>query len=162
MPISAATLPLPSGASTLAAQTQPGVDIGDVTINNAAGAAAVNIQDGGNSVTVDGSLTVTQATGTNLHVTVDNSPSITNDGTFATPARQDTGNASLASAVTTLNSILANQIVPLGGPQAIAQNAYWVTHRLDEQNVIENMKQAINNIISSESETSQRMGFELR
>lgn len=30
-----------------------GVDIGDVTINNASGAAAVNIQDGGNSITID-------------------------------------------------------------------------------------------------------------
>ena len=57
-PISAATLPLPTGASTLAGQTQPGVDIGDVTVNNAAGAAAVNIQDGGNSITIDGSVTV--------------------------------------------------------------------------------------------------------
>lgn len=52
-PISAISLPLPMGASTLAAQTQPGVDIGDVTINNGAGAAAVNVQDGGNSLTVD-------------------------------------------------------------------------------------------------------------
>jgi hypothetical protein len=32
---------------------QPGVDIGDVTINNAAGASAVNVQDGGNSFTID-------------------------------------------------------------------------------------------------------------
>jgi hypothetical protein len=48
---------LPTGAATSALQTQPGVDIGDVTINNAAGASAVNIQDGGNSITVDGSLT---------------------------------------------------------------------------------------------------------
>lgn len=53
-PISAASLPLPTGAATAALQTQPGVDIGDVTVNNAAGAAAVNIQDGGNSITVDG------------------------------------------------------------------------------------------------------------
>lgn len=30
-----------------------GSDIGDVTINNGAGASAVNIQDGGNSITVD-------------------------------------------------------------------------------------------------------------
>lgn len=37
--------------STLAANS--GVDIGDVTINNASGASAVNIQDGGNSITVD-------------------------------------------------------------------------------------------------------------
>jgi hypothetical protein len=48
---------LPAGAATSALQTQPGVDIGDVTVNNAAGAAAVNIQDGGNSITVDGPLT---------------------------------------------------------------------------------------------------------
>lgn len=40
-----------------------GVDIGDVTINNAAGASAVNIQDGGNSITVDGSVTATLAAG---------------------------------------------------------------------------------------------------
>lgn len=39
-----------------------GVDIGDVTVNNAAGASAVNIQDGGNSITVDGTLAVTQST----------------------------------------------------------------------------------------------------
>lgn len=35
-----------------------GVDIGDVTINNASGAAAVNIQDGGNTITVDGTVGV--------------------------------------------------------------------------------------------------------
>lgn len=43
-----------------------GNDIGDVTVNNAAGAAAVNIQDGGNSITVD-----------------DGGSSITVDGTVA-------------------------------------------------------------------------------
>lgn len=64
-PISAVSLPLPSGASTSALQTQPGVDIGDVTVNNAAGASAVNIQDGGNSITVDGSVTANA--GTNLN-----------------------------------------------------------------------------------------------
>lgn len=49
---------LPTGAATAALQTQPGVDIGDVTINNSTGAAAVNIQDGGNSITVDGTVTI--------------------------------------------------------------------------------------------------------
>lgn len=34
-----------------------GTDIGDVTINNASGAAAVNVQDGGNALTVDGTVT---------------------------------------------------------------------------------------------------------
>lgn len=59
-PISAASLPLPTGAATAALQTQPGVDIGDVTINNGAGVASVNIQDGGNSITVDGTITANQ------------------------------------------------------------------------------------------------------
>lgn len=57
-PVSVAALPLPSGAATAALQTQPGVDIGDVTVNNGAGAAAVNVQDGGNSITVDGTVAV--------------------------------------------------------------------------------------------------------
>lgn len=38
-----------------------GTDIGDVTINNASGASAVNIQDGGNSITVDGTVAATQS-----------------------------------------------------------------------------------------------------
>ena len=88
-PISVTTLPLPTGAATAAnqttqitaeqailakiiaapateaKQTQPGVDIGDVTINNTTGVGAVNIQDGGNSITVDGSITANA--GTNLN-----------------------------------------------------------------------------------------------
>lgn len=51
-----ATDKVDASGSTLGAND--GVDIGDVTINNAAGASAVNIQDGGNSITVDGSVTV--------------------------------------------------------------------------------------------------------
>jgi len=45
-------------SGTVTAVAQPGVDIGDVTINNAAGASAVNIQDGGNTITVDGTVTI--------------------------------------------------------------------------------------------------------
>jgi hypothetical protein len=48
-----------AGELNVIATAQPGVDIGDVTINNAAGAAAVNVQDGGNSLTIDGSVSVT-------------------------------------------------------------------------------------------------------
>ena len=51
-----ATDKVDASGSTLGANS--GVDIGDVTINNASGASAVNIQDGGNSITVDGSVTV--------------------------------------------------------------------------------------------------------
>ncbi len=63
-PVSAVSLPLPTGAATAALQTQPGVDIGDVTVNNAGGGAAVNIQDGGNSITVDGSVIALPTQGT--------------------------------------------------------------------------------------------------
>lgn len=45
-----------------------GTDIGDVTINNASGASAVNVQDGGNSITVDG--TITANAGTNLNTSL--------------------------------------------------------------------------------------------
>lgn len=64
-PVSATSLPLPTGAATSALQTQPGVDIGDVTVNNAAGASAVNVQDGGNSLTVDGTISANLNAGTN-------------------------------------------------------------------------------------------------
>lgn len=53
---------LPAGAATEATLSAintklvTGTDIGDVTVNNAAGASAVNIQDGGNSITVDGTV----------------------------------------------------------------------------------------------------------
>lgn len=51
---------LPAGANAIGKlAANDGVDIGDVTINNAAGASAVNIQDGGNSITVDGTVAVT-------------------------------------------------------------------------------------------------------
>lgn len=42
-------------------QANSGVDIGDVTINNASGGSAVNIQDGGNTITVDGTVAATQS-----------------------------------------------------------------------------------------------------
>lgn len=60
--IDAASLPLPTGAATAANQLPDGHN---VTIDNAAGAAAVNIQDGGNSITVDGTVTANLAAGTN-------------------------------------------------------------------------------------------------
>lgn len=94
VPVSAAALPLPAGAATAALQTQPGVDIGDVTVNNAAGAAAVNIQDGGNSITVDGPLTDAQLRAT--PVPVSGTVTVTGAGD-ATAANQATEIASLAS-----------------------------------------------------------------
>ena len=47
---------------TINAKLVTGTDIGDVTINNASGASAVNIQDGGNTITVDGTVAVSGVT----------------------------------------------------------------------------------------------------
>lgn len=47
---------------TINAKLVTGTDIGDVTINNASGASAVNIQDGGNTITVDGTVAVSGIT----------------------------------------------------------------------------------------------------
>lgn len=54
-----ATDKVDASGTTLGANS--GVDIGDVTINNASGASAVNVQDGGNSITVDGTVAATQS-----------------------------------------------------------------------------------------------------
>lgn len=53
---------LPAGTNAIGKlSANDGIDIGDVTINNAAGASAVNIQDGGNSITVDGTVSAAQS-----------------------------------------------------------------------------------------------------
>lgn len=148
VPISAATLPLPAGAATAALQTQPGVDIGDVTVNNAAGAAAVNIQDGGNSITVDGTVAVSNPglTDAQLRATpVPVSGTVTANagtGTFAisavslplptgaaTGALQTTGNASLAAIDAGIPAALGQTTMANSMPVVIAsdQSAIPVT-----------------------------------
>ena len=49
-PVSAVSLPLPAGAATSALQLPDGHN---VTVDNASAGSAVNIQDGGNAITVD-------------------------------------------------------------------------------------------------------------
>lgn len=114
-----------SGTWTLGANS--GVDIGDVTVNNAAGASAVNIQDGGNSITVDGTVAATQSgtwnvatvtTITNVVHVDDNSgsltvddggSSITVDGTItATAGTSGTATPSNVAGVASSTTILAS------------------------------------------------------
>lgn len=71
---------LPAGSNAIGKlAVNDGVDIGDVTINNASGASAVNIQDGGNSITVDGTVAVSGTVTVAAHA-------VTNAGTFAVQA----------------------------------------------------------------------------
>lgn len=77
---------LPAGTNAIGKlAANDGVDIGDVTINNAGGGSAVNIQDGGNSITVDGTVAATQSgawnVGTQTGTWTDRSGTITTGGT---------------------------------------------------------------------------------
>lgn len=80
-----------SGEAKVIGAANDGVDIGDVTINNAAGASAVNIQDGGNSITIDGTITgitndVNIADGGNSITIDDGGGAITVDGSVTVSA----------------------------------------------------------------------------
>lgn len=132
-PISASSLPLPSGAATSALQTQPGVDIGDVTVNNASGAAAVNIQDGGNSITVDGAVTATLAAettkvigtvnqGTSPWVTSNATTSVVGNGVAATAQRMTLANDS-TGVIGTVGAVTAITNALPAGTNAIGKLA---------------------------------------
>lgn len=133
-----------AGELNVLATAQPGVDIGDVTINNGAGAAAVNIQDGGNSITVDGTVavssvagnvTVVQPTGSNLHVVVD-SGAITvsatdldiRDLTLAQDAVKVSANSTANSAtnpifVKEVDAVVSNEVHSYNTASAVASDA---------------------------------------
>lgn len=123
--VNLSTIASESTLSTLNAKFVSGTDIGDVTINNAGGGAAVNIQDGGNSITVDGTVELGATTLTALeNITVQNGAgssavniqdggnSITVDANnldirdlvFATD-KVDVSNSTIALDVTTLTAL---------------------------------------------------------
>ncbi len=112
--------------------------------------------------------------------------------TLATGAKQDTGNASVASidgkitAVDTGAVVVASSALPAGAAleagnlatlaavdfatadkqdtanDALAALVESQNRRLDEANYVQNYLTNIHTLIASEAETSQRMGFELR
>jgi len=84
---------LPAGSNSIGILgANSGVDIGDVTINNSTGASAVNIQDGGNSLTVDAPL--------------------------ATPVNVQVGNGTLAAGVIDETGVSAVDALAVGGGTA--------------------------------------------
>lgn len=95
-----------------------GIDIGDVTINNASGASAVNIQDGGNSITVDGTVAATQSGTWN----------VANTGTFAVQASQSTASNLNAQVVGTV----AHDGSDSGNPVKVGGRAQEPTADLEE------------------------------
>ncbi len=81
-----------------------GTDIGDVTINNAAGAAAVNIQDGGNAITIDGTVAVSGITNSVASSLIDSS-GIQYSGSNPVPI---SGTVSVSGNVASTGSYLLN------------------------------------------------------
>ncbi len=90
-PISAASLPLPTGAATSALQTTGNTSLATIATNTpalgqalAAGSVPVVLPAAQiTTLTPPTSVTVTQATGSNLHVDVDSAPTTTVTGTVA-------------------------------------------------------------------------------
>lgn len=115
-----------SGTWTLGANS--GVDVGDVTINNASGASAVNIQDGGNSITVDGTVAATQSgtwnvgtvttltSVTNAVAVTDNSGSLTVDAPVGTPVfvRLSDGSSAITTLPVSLSSVPSHAVTNAG------------------------------------------------
>lgn len=104
-----ATVAKETTLSAINAKLVSGTDIGDVTINNAAGASAVNIQDGGNSITIDGAVAINNAAGASAVNIQDGGNSITVDGTvLAGPAIGAITNRSVTVTATDATVVPAN------------------------------------------------------
>lgn len=147
-PISAATLPLPSGAATAANQLPDGHN---VTIDNAGAAAAVNIQDGGNTITIDGTVTATatlaaettKVIGT-VNIAASQTIAVTNAGTFGVQVNGDALTAlqlidNLAVAVDgnylNVNANIAGTDI-VGGAGAVAAGVQRITLASDDPAVV--------------------------
>lgn len=111
--------------SAINAKMVSGTDIGDVTINNAAGASAVNIQDGGNSITVDGTVAFSNST-----------IAVTNTGTFAVQADTELTTGDLDTGVGTDTRAVVGLVLAASGggallgttnPMPISDNAGSIT-----------------------------------
>ena len=96
-----------------------GTDIGDVTINNSTGVAAVNIQDGGNTITVDGTVGITANSSVNVaqmngvNTTMGNGTSGTGVQRV-TIASDSTGQVKLAAGTAAIGKLTANSGVDIG------------------------------------------------
>ena len=108
-PVSAAALPLPAGAATSANQLADGHN---VTNDNGAGAAAVNIQDGGNVISVDAAALPLPAGAATSALQLADGHNVTNDnaGGAAAVNIQDGGNSlTVDGAVTAVDNGTAQE-----------------------------------------------------
>lgn len=120
---------LPAGTNAIGKlAANSGVDIGDVTINNSTGASAVNVQDGGNSLTVDGTVGLLVASAASLSNVNDQATNTTllnsNSGRRGVIVFNDsTANAFLKYGVTASSTSFTVKI-PAGGYWEMPQPIY--------------------------------------
>lgn len=101
-------------------QSNSGVDVGDVTINNASGGSAVNIQDGGNSITVDGTVSATSA-GDVAHDSADSGNPVKVGGKAVSSEPTAVANADRANLITDLVGKLIT--LPYANPENFVSGA---------------------------------------
>lgn len=94
-----------------------GTDIGDVTINNASGADAVNIQDGGNEITVEGSDVDNTAAGTDGHMM----GGVVSGGNFKRLFLNTDGTIKLGASSEAIGKMSANSGVDIGDVDILTQ-----------------------------------------
>lgn len=136
---------LPAGTNAIGKlAANSGVDVGDVTINNSTGASAVNIQDGGNSITVDSPvgtptfvrLSDGSAAISTLPVSLASVPShaVTNAGTFAVQASGNVAHDSVDSG----NPVKTGGMAKTANPTAVSDGdrANFITDKLGKQIVV--------------------------
>ena len=111
--VTVASSALPSGAATAANQLPDGHN---VTVDNGAGASAVNIQDGGNSITVDG--TITANAGSNLNTSA---LALESGGNLATIAGDTTSIDGKITACNTGAVVISSSALPSGASTAANQ-----------------------------------------
>lgn len=106
------------------ATAQPGIDIGDVTINNASGGSAVNIQDGGNSITVDGTISAS-----NFPSTVDTNYGVVGASTLRSAAQvgNATGAANFNNGATGAQTLRVAANLAISGADVTNSNPVPVT-----------------------------------
>jgi hypothetical protein len=116
---------------SIALGANSGVDIGDVTINNASGASAVNIQDGGNTITVDGTVGISGTVTVGSHA-------VTNAGTFAVQVDSSTQRNTmkvLNTVTTSLDSSTQRSAIKISSMPSVtvdSTTASRITHKISE------------------------------
>lgn len=132
-----------------------GTDIGDVTVNNGTGVSAVNIQDGGNTITVDGTVSTNAATSVFDH----NSTNLVKDTSTLVNTYQATGTAKRIRNINVSGAGLCTWRVYVGATGNNTDTlyaAFWTTPSCPTfQYILDNINVALNSYITIYGENKE-------